>query len=245
MFGHRAFPSMPQQTVDYAGLAETLSVLSYGARLEIVELLTQPLPLSGIKLAPHRGGPENPDRAMSKQSVQAHLDKLLETGLIHTETREVEGRDLKCYVSNAQRLYTLVEDMRHLCARHTQHIPAGDETGTMRAPAARAGAAGPRLLLVHGVYEGRAYALDGEGPWTIGRRRGLPIALDYDPFVSSEHALVRREGNAFVVEDMPASKNGTLVNWAPVPKGVAAKVRPGDVIGVGRSLLVMAAPGEG
>lgn len=230
--------------VDYAGLAETLSVLSYGARLELVQMLTSPQPLGEIRLAPHRGGVENPDRAMSKQAVQAHLEKLLETGLVHTETRDVEGRSLKCYVSNAQRLYSLVEDLRHLVARHTEHIPAGDETGTMASPAARKAAQGPRLVLVHGVYEGRAYPLEGDGAWLIGRRKDNPIALDYDPFVSSEHARVRREGNGFVVEDVPASKNGTLLNWTLLPKGGSARLRPGDVVGVGRSLLVMAGDPE-
>lgn len=230
----------PRFPVDPDDLAETLMVIGYGARLQLLNILAFPHPLGDIKLMPQRGGPENPERAMSKQGVQAHLDKLVDTGLVRTETMEVDGRALKCYVANAQRLYSLVEDLRTLCARYTAHLPSGNETGTLGGAPARAAALGPRLVLVHGVYEGKVYPLDGAGRWLIGRQKNAAVALDYDPFVSSEHAFITVREGGFRVTDAPASKNGTLLNWELLPKGGSADLEPGDVIGVGRSSLVLA-----
>ncbi|HLE47820.1 MAG TPA: FHA domain-containing protein, partial [Candidatus Thermoplasmatota archaeon] len=103
---------------------------------------------------------------------------------------------------------------------------------------------GPRLVLVHGLYEGKSYALDPrlapEGEWRIGRRRGIAVSLDYDPYISLENSVVRRTGDKLTIEDLPGSKNGTSVNWEPLAKGRAHVLKPVDVIGVGRSLLVFA-----
>ena len=100
--------------------------------------------------------------------------------------------------------------------------------------------AGPKLVLVHGVYEGKAFALSSETEqargWLIGRRRDAPISLDYDPYVSTENAVVKRAGEGFRIEDL-GSKNGTAINWEHLDERGTHQLRPGDVIGVGRSLL--------
>ena len=93
---------------------------------------------------------------------------------------------------------------------------------------------------MHGVYEGKAFALDRasaqDGRWVIGRKRGLAVALDYDPFVSTENAATTHQGGRYAVTDL-GSKNGTSVNWTPLPSGGSRVLKPGEVIGVGRSLL--------
>lgn len=66
----------------------------------------------------------------------------------------------------------------------------------------------------------------------------MAVCLDYDPYVSLENAAVARAGDGFDVSDLPQSKNGTAVNWEVLPKGGRRELRPGDLIGVGRSLLL-------
>lgn len=228
--------------VDYAGLAESLAALSYPARLELLDHLRFPHAVSEVRLSPLRSAPgENPERASSKQAVQAHVDKLVDAGLVRMELADTEGRAAHRYTVNLQSLYAVVEELRRLSVRYAGRGAVGDATGTMVASEAPPVAKGVRLVLVHGVYEGKSFPLTDEtavdGAWTIGRQRGLPIALDYDPFVSALHARITRSGAHFALADLPESKNGTSVNWEMLGKAERRTLRPADVIGVGRSLL--------
>ena len=63
---------------------------------------------------------------------------------------------------------------------------------------------------------------------------GLGIA---DPWLSGLHAVIRREGPDFILEDK-GSTNGTLVNGLPC---LRATLRDGDVVEVGRTLLLFRA----
>jgi len=177
--------------------------------------------------------------------VLAHLGKLEEAGLVRSEPVERAGRKVPCYFVNPLKLYEMTEELRRLTLLQAGRGLPADATGTLGGSAPSLAVHGPRLVLVHGIYEGRAYPLRAssarDGTWVIGRRRDLPIGLDYDPFVSVEHAEVRRAGEAFVLHDLPRSKNGTFVNWARLPKGGAHPLKAGDVVGVGRSLLVFVA----
>lgn len=238
-------PERPPR-IDYIDLAETLQALSYPARLELLDMLRFPHTAAEVRLAPTRVVPgENPDRAVSKQAVQAHLDKLVDTGLVRVSSIDVGGRSVNQYVANSQRLYAITEELRSVCVRYAGRGPIGDATGTLGGPAQATAASGPRLVLVHGVYEAKTFALSDEnaqdGRWVIGRRRGATVSLDYDPFVSSEHAFITREASGFVLHDAPESKNGTLVNWETMPKGSTRRLKAADIIGVGRSLLSFAA----
>ncbi len=241
----RFVTAQPRIPVDHAGLAEALSVLAYEARLEILELLAFPKSTAELRVAPHRiKQGDNPERPMSRQAVQIHLAKLVEAGLVHLDVREQgAGQKIHYFTANAARLYALTEDLRTLCVRYAKQIPNADATGTVAANRPRERFQGPALVLAHGVYEGREYPLKADAGqparWVIGRRKNAHVALDYDPFVSSEHAIVTRDAGGFVVSDVKASKNGTFVNWSPIPKGGSERLRPGDVIGVGRSLLVL------
>lgn len=224
--------------MDYADLAETLAVLSYPARLELLDILRAPHTAAEIRLSPHRVvAGENPERAVSKQAVQAHLDKLVDVGLVRVDTIVQDGRATNRYVMNSPRFYAILEELRQLNLRYAGRGATGDDTGTLMGGPSPDAPAGPRLVLVHGVYEGKQFPLDGAGGWTIGRAPGAAVRLDYDPFVSMEHAFLAREGDAFLVSDAPESKNGTQVNWQALPKGAKRRLRAGDVVGVGRSLL--------
>jgi DNA-binding transcriptional ArsR family regulator len=237
-------PLMPDRAepVDTALLAELLGALSYPARLDLLGILRQPHTLGDIKLRPRQVRSGNPERAAARPTVLAHLDKLEEAGLVRSEPIERDGRQVPCYFVNPLRLYEMTEELRRLTVQNAGRGLPADATGTLGGATATPQVLGPRLVLVHGIYEGRAYPLRDTaakgGAWTIGRRRDLAVGLDYDPFVSVEHAEVRREGARFVLHDLPRSKNGTAVNWNLLPKGGAHTLKPGDVVGVGRSLLV-------
>ena len=232
--------------VDYGTLAEFLSALAYPARLELLRILRFPHLASEVKLTPLRVElGENPQRVASKQTIQAHLDKLVDVDLVRVETAGQGARKAHIYSVNSQKIYAVTEDLRKVSTIYAGRGAVGDLTGTVGVqPHATPTAQGPRLVLVHGLYEGKSYALDPrlgpKGQWIIGRRRDVAIPLDYDPYVSLENSVVRKKGDQFVVEDLAESKNGTSVNWEPLQKGRPHLLKPADVIGVGRSLLVFA-----
>lgn len=88
----------------------------------------------------------------------------------------------------------------------------------------------PRLLVQRapGHQPGTAYDLS-QGA-TLGRG-DVEIHLD-DPFASSRHARITREGHVFVIEDL-GSTNGTYLNDEPLSG--PQPLHPGDRIRIGDS----------
>lgn len=88
----------------------------------------------------------------------------------------------------------------------------------------------PTVVVKTGSEAGRRLELGGAV--AIGRQDG-DLVLE-DPEVSRRHAVLRREGESIVVEDLD-STNGTFVNGerirSPIPIG------PGDLVRVGRTTL--------
>ncbi len=234
-----------QEPVDYDALESALRALSYSSRLELLRLLRQPAALQDLQLAPRqvRSG-ENPDRTISRQSLKAHLDKLIEVGLVQVQDPHAPGKRAKEYTVNPQRFYQLLEEFRKIGLQTTGGPVTRDETvdlSQLRPPAMEPG---PKLLLVHGLAEGRIYPLetkdlvDGRG-WILGRKEGIPISLSYDPYVSLENAeILKTEDRGYDLLDLRTSKNGTWLNWNRLERGEKKRLTPGDVIGVGRSSLV-------
>jgi hypothetical protein len=69
---------------------------------------------------------------------------------------------------------------------------------------------------------------------SIGRAEGCDVGLFGDPAVERLHAVIRREGDAFVLRDA-GSAAGTYVNGRRVEG--PCPLRSGDAIGLGRCLL--------
>lgn len=230
------------EPLDYDKLEEYLSALAYASRLELLSMLRAPRPIQDIRMAPRQVRPgENPDRPVARQTIQAHLDKLMDVGVVLCrDSAEKRGKE---YLVNPQRLYQILEELRKV-GTATADAPMPHD-GTVDLGAFRRAAldAGPRLLLVHGLHEGKAFPLrreelrEGRG-WVIGRREGLHVSLDYDPYVSSENAEVMQDGRDFRLLDLRSSKNGTHLNWRRLDKDERPVLVPGDVVGVGRSLLI-------
>jgi pSer/pThr/pTyr-binding forkhead associated (FHA) protein len=72
----------------------------------------------------------------------------------------------------------------------------------------------------------------GTSELAIGRQEGLGVTLA-DDWVSRRHALIRRSGDEFVLEDL-GSSNGTYVDGVPI---VSCVLRAGDWIQIGRNLF--------
>lgn len=228
-------------------LALVLEALGNENRLDLLEQLRTPRTVSEIELSPGqtREG-ENPDRPMSRQGIRVHLQRLSEIGVVYARKARRGGVVVDEYALNHPRIFALLEDLRSLGALQSEgaELPGAEPTLEGKLPSPSSRTAQPRLTLVKGLHEGRSFPLTGptrDGPergWVIGRRSDLAVALDYDPFVSSQNSEVTLEGGAYRLHDLRSNRNGTYLNWQRLPKGGTAALTQGDVIGVGRSLLV-------
>lgn len=240
----------PDEPIDYDQLEEYLRALAHGRRLELLHILQSPHALADIRITPgkSRAG-ERPDRVASRQAVQKHLETLQEIGVV-VAAEPADGRG-KEFVVDRQRVFQVLEELRRVGTITAGAFVSRDATvAAGEAPEARH-APGPKLVLVHGFIEGKVFPLQAARPvgkargppasdatrsWVIGRKAGVAVCLDYDPFVSLVNSEVAAAGDGFQVRDLGVSRNGTWLNWRrvgtePMP------LSPGDVIGVGRSLL--------
>jgi pSer/pThr/pTyr-binding forkhead associated (FHA) protein len=79
-----------------------------------------------------------------------------------------------------------------------------------------------------------------EGAAQIGRRSACPISLAWDSEVSRAHAELQPVGAEWAIIDDGLSQNGTFVNGSRVAG--RRRLRSGDVIRVGRTLIAFWAP---
>jgi len=228
---------------DLANLGVYFQALGFPSRLHLLNLLQVPRTAQEIHLAPTR--PDRTargDRSVSRQALSGHLRKLLDIGLVEAAPGRRGGRTVTEYVVSHARLFALVEEMRRLALIRPPPGPAGvtvlhDEAGQR--------ATGPAPSMTPSVGpEGRAYALAGPGPWTIGRLPTCEVCLPHDPFVSKRNSVLRAVraaagGPAWAVEARRDARNPTMLNWQPLEPGAVAPLRSGDVLRVGRTLLVM------
>lgn len=232
-------------------LAEALAALGNPTRLAILRELIHPKALNHIRVpaeddAAVEGG--GAARHLSRQAVRQHLDRLVEVATVRALASE-DGRVGAEYVVDPTRIYAIAEELRDLAALRPDELAEGATRQFASGMAGRS-ITGPRFLLARGLREGSVFALRREerarvpaaGPeratWVIGRRRGVDVCLDYDPYVSAENALVAFDGSAFTVQDVPGSRNGTTLNFVPLPKdGAPQRLAHGDLVSVGRSVL--------
>lgn len=86
--------------------------------------------------------------------------------------------------------------------------------------------------VLEGIDRGRVYC-DLSVPVTIGREEGNSLRLN-DERVSRFHSKVQVDGDDYILTDLE-STNGTRVNGTAVQ---IRRLRVGDRVGVGRSLLL-------
>ena len=88
------------------------------------------------------------------------------------------------------------------------------------------------FLVLEGVDKGRVYK-DLPVPVTIGREEGNGLRLN-DERVSRYHAKIQTEDADIILTDLD-STNGTRVNGAAIQ---IRRLRPGDQVSIGRSMLL-------
>jgi DNA-binding transcriptional ArsR family regulator len=228
------FPLLPSIMQTPAAL-RALAALAHPVRLEILRQLGQPRQLSDLSVRQPGSG-----RPLARQTLRQHLDRLVACGLV--ERRAAGARP--AYVLDPRGLFLLSESFCDLASlRAPTRAPA---------PTLHAAEGGPQgtvtgFVLVRGLHQGRLLVLPrGRGRWTVGRSAAADVVLDFDPYVSSRHAEVEATPSGFLLRDLPGNKNGTMLNFAPMARGSAAPLGPGDVVGVGRSLLLFrTAPAAG
>ena len=94
----------------------------------------------------------------------------------------------------------------------------------------------PRLLVEHAAGHESGVAYDLTEGATLGRG-DVEIPLD-DPFASSRHARISREGHVVVIEDL-GSTNGTYLNEQPL--NGPQPLHDGDRIRIGDSRVLLPA----
>src|SRR6185436_16588785 len=92
--------------------------------------------------------------------------------------------------------------------------------------------------VLEGIDKGRVFR-DLPTPVTIGREEGNMLRLN-DERVSRFHAKIQFDNNEIILTDLE-STNGTRVNGNVVQ---IRRLRPGDRVGVGRSLLLFGSEQE-
>lgn len=226
----------------YEELERLFKTLANVNRLRLLVALQEPRGYGEIELPPSRTDSRGTDdRSISRPAVRRHVQRLMEVGVVkrHLPSPEAAGGGQpKRFIVDHARLFALLQQAMTL-ATVRPTVQAEEDTMALDTPGQPAPVPGPHLSLVRGVREGQRFPLDGpEHSWLIGRRPPAEIELDYDAYVSSEHARIQRKDETFVLVDLPQNRNGTLVNWRPIKPGAPVPLSPGDVIGIGMSLLV-------
>lgn len=225
----------------FAELAGLLEALASSTRLEILHRLRDPTTMRDIRVAPQLSrGDERPERALTRQAVTHHLQQLRAQGLVQ-QVPGAEGR-ADSYVLDHARLFALVDEVRSLTKlRPMLPGPEQDASETVeRPPAPPQLPAAPRLMVAYGREDAQGFHLGEGDAWRVGRAADCEVQLDYDPYASGHHALIRREGASFTLTDT-GSRNGTWVNWARIPSGKEVPLVSGALITIGRSVLVLQA----
>lgn len=222
--------------LDFDFLATYLKALAHPGRLEILWRLRHPTRAADVEVRPRRRDDLQPDRPMTRQTVEEHLEKLLAAGVVTRLPEAGGGADR--WVTNVPQIFAVVEELRLLTAIPPAPRLELDETVTTEQMTSGSWTPGPKLALVTGPWLGRAFRLDGPGPWTIGRSRSRDVALSYDPFVSVDHARVERGDDAFAIRATVEPRNPASVNFLALGPGERRALQHGDVLMIGRSVLV-------
>ncbi len=226
----------------FDALAAHLAILASATRLELLHALRRPKLLHEIRVgASLAREDERPGRPLSRQTVAHHLDQLARAGLVR-RVPGAGGRSGDAFVLSHERLFALVHEMRALARLRpgAGEAPAAGETMPDQELDAPVQVPRPRLVVAFGRDDGAAFGLGGpaEASWRIGRGARCEVRLDYDAFLSAEHAILARRPDGFVLRDA-GSKNGTWVNWEKVRPATERRLDAGDLVLVGRTVLAL------
>ncbi|HVM44372.1 MAG TPA: FHA domain-containing protein [Candidatus Thermoplasmatota archaeon] len=224
-------PTPPRWDLDFEGLARDLAPLGSGTRLRLLNYLTSPRYLEEIA-----GFLE-----MNRNAAKKHVDQLVGSGVVSKAPAQRDEGLVVEYRIVPEKLFEVFDAMRALGTLRPLGVAPDD---LARTKAVVAGArdrtaenSAPRLVVVYGVDLGAAHRLESGNAWSIGREKGCGIQLINDPFASSRHAQIERRAGGFEITDL-FSRNGTLLDWDRLPPGQAMPLANGQVVGIGKTLLL-------
>lgn len=216
-------------------LKETFEALSNEKRVHLLDFLTVPKYMEEIAS----------ELGITRESARRHIDKLRDADLVEQRPGRRESGPVNEYVVVPQEMFRLAEALRETGVqesgegRHLDTAPGGSATVASRE------IDDPSIIIAHGWELGKRIPLGGlgRGPdersddWEIGRADDAAVPLGFDPYVSEKHAAIRRDEDRLALRDL-SSTNGTFVNGEELHSGEEHTLASGDVIEVGRSLLV-------
>lgn len=225
----------------WADAATYLKVLGHPNRLELVGVLREPTPISEIDLGP--ATPTERSRVLTRQGIRHHLNKLQDHGLVKVVDRSRGGSFH--YQADPGGLYRVSEMLSDIASTGRPSVIGGEKSSPMgpAKPEPKENASGAHLVLVHGVDRARCIPLRssnieaGRG-WVIGSGPGSDVQLEHDPFLKDKHCEIVPEGDGYRLIDLRVSRAGTWLNWDKLELGGDRPLETGDIIGIGRSLLV-------
>lgn len=210
-----------------ADLAETFAVLGSPVRVDLLHRLANPCFMPELVEA----------TGLARQTLERHLDALLAAGLVVERRTRRGALPARVFQVSPGGLFAFKEHVRALAIDAPPEAPRIEATkAAPDAPASHRDGRG--LLLVHGDRPGRWFPLDGRAEWVLGRDANADVPLPYDSFASAKHALLRRAPAGWTITDL-GSTNGSFVNFARIPPGLAHPARPGDLLTIGRSQLLL------
>lgn len=209
-------------------LARVMEVLASPVRLELLHRLAQPAFVPDLARA----------MGITRQALKKHLDAMEGAGLVVASASRRGPLRATEYRANPSGLFAFKENVLGLAVQTDAGASVPVHTLPTRAERAPGIAAGAGLLLVHGDQPGRWFALEGRATAILGRDPKAEVALSYDPFASARHALLRHGPTGWTLTDLN-STNGTRVNLRRIVPGETVPVRPGDLLTIGRSHLLL------
>lgn len=232
--------AMTPATPDLERIAGRLKPLGSPVRLRLLRFLTRPHYLEEIAS----------ELRMNRYAAKRHVDELAKTGLIRVVPGQRDSGPVRDYLVAPEALFEAYDAVRTLGELrpapdvYAQTLPGliaqTKASGAPRGPRSADGG-GARLVLVYGAEIGRVFGLaprPASSPqWIVGRDPKADVLIDADPFVSHRHARLSRQGTDLVVTDA-YSTNGTWINWERLAAGESAPLAAGDILGIGRTLLV-------
>lgn len=231
----------PESGHDFAAV---LGALASPVRLALINHLRTPRTLKEIDVKvwdPDRKA----QRPIARQTVKEHLDRLIQIGIVATRPGQRPYGQTTEYLLNRQRLFSFAEQFRSL-AKIRPVEEASMDTVLARTRGPRHAIRGPCLVVAKGLDEGQVYSLApataGARRWVLGRGQEADVVIDYDPYVSNRNTVIQWRQEGYEIADDPQSRNGTHLNFQPLPRdGTAHPLRHGDLVGVGRCILVFRA----
>ena len=120
--------------IDHEKLGAYLRALSVPTRILLLQKLQWPQTPSEIELPPYRKDRGlGEDRALSRQTVEEHLRKLEEVGLVRSRAATRAGQPVREYLLDTARLFVVVDELRRLgvlraAAGNTGFAPGAEPT---------------------------------------------------------------------------------------------------------------------